>query len=131
MPTTDGKTFRTAKGVETLVPPEYANHEEYESALRAEIERLTAERIAFMGQGPYSHFQEMERELNGLDMKLGNALRAIGLEHAENERLRAALQRIQQWDMINPPSETMIWRSTDFPWLKRLVDDALAPPKAS
>jgi hypothetical protein len=37
---------------------------------------------------------EIERqraELDDLDTKLGNALRAIGLEHAENKRLRAVV----------------------------------------
>jgi hypothetical protein len=38
----------------------------------------------------------------------------------EAERLRSALRTIQQWDSLNPPAS-----GTDFPWLRKLVDDAL------
>lgn len=37
-------------------------------------------------------------------------------------RLREALKTIQGWDMLNPPPQD----GSDFPWLKRLVDDALS-----
>jgi hypothetical protein len=40
---------------------------------------------------------------------------------AERDRYRAALVIIQQWDQLNPAT------SGDMPWLKQLVDDALAP----
>lgn len=35
-------------------------------------------------------------------------------------RLRDTLRRIQEWDCLNPPDP-----KSDFPWLKRLVDEAL------
>ena len=41
----------------------------------------------------------------------------------ENERLRAALRQIQEWDCLNPPDPKLC---ADHPWLRRLVDDALA-----
>lgn len=47
---------------------------------------------------------------------------------AEIARLRAALEAIQQWDMISPPDRDKL---EDGPWLKRLVDAALSPPQAS
>ncbi len=36
--------------------------------------------------------------------------------------LASALRRIQQWDCLNPPATHLC---VDFPWLKKLVDDAL------
>jgi hypothetical protein len=48
---------------------------------------------------------------------------------ADNERLRAALTKIQQWDALTAPvSHDDSW--SDLPWLKRLVDDALERAKA-
>ena len=41
---------------------------------------------------------------------------------AEVERLRKALARIQQWDMLNPPQTQQI---ADAQWLRNLVDKAL------
>ncbi len=38
----------------------------------------------------------------------------------------ATLRRIQQWDCLNPPDQNLC---ADHPWLKRLVDGALAPSK--
>jgi hypothetical protein len=35
--------WRTADGVETLIPPEYATHEEYEAALRDELAQANAQ----------------------------------------------------------------------------------------
>ena len=43
---------------------------------------------------------------------------------AEVERYRAALKRIQGWDCLNPPQSALC---ADFPWLRRLVDEALEP----
>lgn len=42
---------------------------------------------------------------------------------AERDRLRAALGRIQKWDCLNPPRADLLG---DLPWLRRLVDEALA-----
>ena len=36
--------------------------------------------------------------------------------------LASALRRVQQWDCLNPPATHLC---VDFPWLKKLVDDAL------
>lgn len=41
---------------------------------------------------------------------------------AEVERLRAALRKISEWDMLNPPQTHVV---SDLDWLRRLVDDAL------
>ena len=38
-------------------------------------------------------------------------------------RLESALRQIQRWDMLNPPYPGVLG---DAPWLKKLVDDALA-----
>jgi hypothetical protein len=38
-------------------------------------------------------------------------------------RYREALEQIAQWDCLNPPDPNLCH---DHPWLKRLVDDALA-----
>lgn len=40
----------------------------------------------------------------------------------EAERLRAALQKISEWDCLNPPNPQLLG---DLPWLRQLVDDAL------
>lgn len=37
-------------------------------------------------------------------------------------RLEAALERIAEWDCLNPPRPELC---ADHPWLKRLVDEAL------
>jgi hypothetical protein len=37
-------------------------------------------------------------------------------------RMEQALRRIQQWDCLNPPA---VHLCSDFPWLKKLVNDAL------
>ena len=39
---------------------------------------------------------------------------------AEITRLRLVLMQIHDWDCLNPPAD-----HSDFPWLKRLVDNAL------
>lgn len=46
---------------------------------------------------------------------------------AEVTRLRAAIVRVQQWDMLNPPNPLFC---ADFPWLRALVDEALGGSKA-
>jgi hypothetical protein len=42
-------------------------------------------------------------------------------------KYRAALQQIAQWDVLNPPRSDLL---ADLPWLKQLVDDALAGPSS-
>ena len=42
---------------------------------------------------------------------------------ADNERLREALKTIQAWDCLNPPRPDLLG---DLPWLRRVVDAALA-----
>ena len=42
---------------------------------------------------------------------------------AERDALTAALTKIQQWDCLNPPRADLLG---DLPWLRRLVDAALA-----
>lgn len=44
----------------------------------------------------------------------------------ERNRLKAALQAIAAWDMLNPPQTD---RVADLGWLRRLVDDALGPAR--
>ena len=48
---------------------------------------------------------------------------ALATALAEVERLRDALMRIGQWDCLNPPQPDLL---ADLPWLRRLVDGALA-----
>lgn len=61
--------------------------------LEANVERLKAERIAFLGQGAYSHFQELEAEVERLQA-LNERLRQSGFAEAEKvERLREYLGR--------------------------------------
>lgn len=45
----------------------------------------------------------------------------------EARKYRNALQQISQWDCLNPPCPDLL---ADLPWLKKLVDDALAGPSA-
>lgn len=45
----------------------------------------------------------------------------------EAKRYRTALQVISQWDVLNPPRPDLL---ADLPWLKKLVDDALAGPSS-
>lgn len=45
----------------------------------------------------------------------------------EAQKYRAALVQIRQWDCLNPPRPELL---ADLPWLKKLVDDALAGPSA-
>ena len=44
---------------------------------------------------------------------------------ARVKTLEGALRTIQGWDCLNPPDPNLCH---DHPWLKRLVDAALAPP---
>jgi hypothetical protein len=48
--------------------------------------------------------------------------RGVDIRNARILKLETALKTIQKWDMLNPPN-TLIG---DLPWLKRLVEDALA-----
>lgn len=86
---------------------------------------LTAVDKAVEGRVP--ELQERNAELHGEVDHLRAALadKALLLERYavvrdENERLRSVLRTVQQWDSLNPPAP-----STDFPWLRKLVDDAL------
>lgn len=45
----------------------------------------------------------------------------------EAQRYREALLKIKEWDVLNPPKTEVL---ADLPWLKKLVDDALAGPSA-
>lgn len=72
------------------------------------------------------------RELQYINLKMADPAKShISAEAdfewliGEIERLRAALQRISEWDSLNPPDPR-----SDFPWLKRLVDEALGCDKA-
>jgi hypothetical protein len=67
-----------------------------------------------------------------LGLRKANALLLKGMESQaelmddlkqEARRLRAALERIREWDCLNPPDPGLCH---DHPWLKRTVDDALA-----
>jgi cell division protein FtsB len=70
--------------------------------LRAENERLKTENAELLEgrtgivviRQLRAENERLTEEANDLDSKLGSALRAIGLEHADNERLRAALEKI-------------------------------------
>lgn len=42
-------------------------------------------------------------------------------------RYREALRQISKWDCLNPPRPELL---SDLPWLKKLVDDALAGPSS-
>ena len=85
--------------------------------LRAENDELRAE------------VARQTEELNDLDTKLGSALRAIGLEHAENERLRAALDlyadrlnwfRATHVQLDTWPVSVWAWNDQREPWTMAL-----------
>lgn len=84
--------------------------DEAERALRAENETWKATAI----------------QADNLRYEAANALNAA---LAENERLRAALERIAQWDCLNPPVShiTCVRDASDFTWLRGVVDEALRP----
>lgn len=74
----------------------------HESDYRAENERLNAE---------VRMWEDHDADHDTSDAAL----------KAEIERLKKTLERIQEWDYINPPDP-----QSDGPWLKRLVDEALS-----
>lgn len=56
------------------------------------------------------------------------ALERAKQAEAEVARLRMVLAQIQDWDCLNPPDPRLC---ADHPWLRRLVDNALAQPSDS
>lgn len=48
------------------------------------------------------------------------ALAALDAAEAENARLRATLEAIRGWDMLNPPQTDHV---ADLGWLRSLVDE--------
>jgi hypothetical protein len=55
-----------------------------------------------------------------------DALAALDALAARIDTLETALLAIQSWDCLNPPRSELC---ADHPWLKRLVDAALADAK--
>ncbi len=55
--------------------------------------------------------------------RLEAARERITILESEIDRLRVALRTIQQWDCLNPPATHLC---ADLPWLRGVVDDALA-----
>lgn len=45
----------------------------------------------------------------------------------EAQKYRSALLKIREWDVLNPPRPELL---ADLPWLKKLVDEALAGPSS-
>ncbi len=50
--------------------------------------------------------------------------RALAEARASDKTARDCLQRIREWDMINPPNRDVL---EDGPWLARLIDAVLGP----
>ena len=80
--------------------------EEAERQLRSDIEQLRAD---------LAHYHQLEDVFEAKD--------------SENERLRAALEKIAQWDCLNPPVSHIacVRDASDFHWLRGVVDEALWP----
>lgn len=72
-------------------------------ALRAEVERL-GQRPNYVITNP--------------------AVDAVRQAEADRDRYRDALVKISEWDCLNPPQADLLG---DLPWLRSVVDNALAP----
>lgn len=72
--------------------------------------------------------KDYERMWSALQAETATGVQVRGELRTEIARLRAALLKIQQWDCLNLPVAHIkcVRDASDFPWLKRLVDDALA-----
>jgi hypothetical protein len=62
----------------------------------------------------------------GADQEIQNLEAKIAMLETRNATLLAALESIAAWDCLNPPDPNLC---ADHPWLKRLVDDAIAAVK--
>ena len=62
--------------------------------------------------------------LAGALATVGRFRDSLAFYRTEATRYRAALKAIQGWDCLNPPQSDLC---ADFPWLRRLVDEALEP----
>lgn len=67
---------------------------------------------------------------DNLDLLNGKAIHALHNVTAESQKLLArnlqlehVLRTIQKWDCLNPPNSELC---ADHPWLKQLVDEAIA-----
>jgi multidrug efflux pump subunit AcrA (membrane-fusion protein) len=81
------------------------------------------EAIVDEGERGFADRDRLQAKVSDLeDLWLDANKRAVAAE-AEAQTLRDALEQIAQWDCLNPPDPNLCH---DHPWLKRLVDDALA-----
>jgi len=94
-----------------------------EDALAAAIERAA------------SQYEHMQSDSAGIKLdrdvaveEVNRLCRELGKRDSEIGRLREALRQISGWDCLNPPQAEIL---ADLPWLRRLVDDALAPAESS
>jgi uncharacterized coiled-coil DUF342 family protein len=93
------------------------------SDLRALLQQAMAERDAAREQVREMIQKAADQKLDGyreLGERAAQAENARDAAQAECRRLRETLQRISEWDSLNPPAP-----NSDFPWLKQLVDTAL------
>ncbi len=120
---------------ETLVYPTLEMGRDWVNRLRPaqlaavvpELERLRWELEASRKQVTWTSAILTRAEAERTDLQLQRDELEMELASAKGreERLREALVRIQQWDMLNPPRVDM---ASDLAWLRGVVDAALATP---
>jgi len=91
-------------------------------AAEARADELQRERDAALRQGGMT-LDSLSVMVDKRDAAVASAEQA----RREADQLRAALRTIQEWDCLNPPQADLC---ADLPWLKQLVDAALAGVQA-
>ena len=84
---------------------------------------LSEDLLAECALWAHGEIERLTAEWTNLEAQYSDLWRRHCDQRDDYDRLRAALERIQKWDCLNPPRADLLG---DLPWLRKLVDEAIA-----